>query len=118
MVTNVRIIISGGPYPGREKQALQLLNEANQFYVQKKKEAEIEVHDFFVFDDFSAEIGGITVLRGDPDKLQKLDESEEAVSLGHRAQLMFRNLRMVKGFFGKNLQDRMANYIKQVELLK
>ena len=88
------------------------------FQEQKKQQGEIDSYDFFVFDDFFAEFGGVTIWRGDPDKLERVSQSDEAISLGHRSQLIFKNFRMIKAFFGKSLQDRLANYIKQVQLLR
>ncbi len=118
MSSNARVTISGAPYLGREQKAFQLLTEVNQFYERQKKNGEIDSYETIIFDDFYSEISGITIVRGDPDKLEKIAQSEEALSIGHRAQLLFKNFRVVRGFFGENMQKRMANFAKQVELLK
>jgi len=118
MIPNARITLFGGPYPGYEKKALQLFNDAGQFYAQLKQKGDVDSYESFVFDDFNAEFGGFTILRGDPDKLMKLSRTEEAAGFGHRGELLLRNFRIVRGFHGENMQSRMANYMKQVELLK
>lgn len=117
MVANAIVFLAGAPIPGREQKALQFFNEVSQFYAQKKEKGEIENVESLVFDDFSAEISGITIIRGDPDKLDKISSSDDAVSRGHRGELLFRNFRMVRAFVGQPMQGRMANYAKQISEL-
>jgi hypothetical protein len=119
MMSNARVFFAGAPIPGREQKALQFFSEVIKFYTQKKDKGEIDIVESLVFDDFNAEFGGITIIRGDPDKLEKFSSSDEAVSFGHRGELLFKNFRMVRGFAGENMQWRLANLAKQVaELLK
>ena len=119
MVSNARIFLAGAPIVGREQKALQFFSEVTKFYMQKKEKGEIESVESFVFDDFNAELSGITIIRGKPDELEKFSGTDEAVSFGHRGELLFKNFRMVRGFTGENMQWRLANLAKQVaELLK
>ena len=119
MRANAIVFIWGGPFPGREQKALQLFNEVNQFYAQKKQKGEIDSYESVVFDDFSSELSGFTIIHGDPDKLDDFSQSDESVGFGHRAQLLLNNFRMVRAFVGEGIQGRMANYAKQVaEILK
>lgn len=115
---NARISFFGGPHPGRERQGLQLFMEAQQFYTQLKQKGEIDSYESFVFDDFNAELSGLTIIRADPAKLEKLNENDDVVGLAHRLELVARSFKVLRGFFGDNLQSRMANYGKQVDLLK
>ncbi len=85
---------------------------------QLKQKGGIDSFEYFLTGYFSAEFGGFTLVRGDPEKLEKLDQNEDIVSLLHRSQLVMSNYRVVSGFAGDNLQSRMANWAKQVELLK
>jgi len=66
----------------------------------------------------SAEFSGFSVIRGDPTKLARLSQNDQVVSFNHRTELLMRNYRTVGGFFGENMQSRVANFVKQVELLK
>jgi hypothetical protein len=119
MKPNARVFLAGAPIPGREQKALQFFNESTQFWAHKREKGEIESIDSLVFDDFSAEFSGITIIRGEPDMLSKFSSSDEVVSMGHRGELLFKNFRVVSGFVGEALQWRLANLAKQVaELLK
>ena len=116
--SNARVSILGGLYPRREQKALQLFNEVSQWYAQLKQKGEIDSYETIGFDDFNADFGGLTILRADPHKLIRLSQTDEAVSFGRRAELLLRHYRALRGFTGDNLQSRMANLVKQIDLLK
>lgn len=119
MANAARVFFWGPPIHGCEQKALQLFNEVTQFYAKQKEKGEIESVDALVFDHLSGDLDGLMIVRGDRDKLDKLDRSDEVLSMGHRSELLLTNFRKATGFVGEGMQERLANYAKQVaELLK
>jgi hypothetical protein len=112
MASAVRITMWGQTFPGREKQALQLFADASQFYLQKKAQGEIEGYESIIFDHIGSDLSGMSIQRGEPDKLYKLSQSEEVVNLGLRAELCLSNFRVVSGFVGEIVQKRMMSWAK------
>lgn len=107
----------GAPVRGRERQAINVFNEAFEYYSRLQKEGEIESFEPVLLEPHGGELDGFFLLRGNRDKLARVRGSEEFERLTARAQLIVENLGTVSAFLGERLMSQMAVFNGQVEEL-
>ena len=107
----------GTPTRGRERQSIELFNEAFEYYSRLQKEGEIESFEPVLLEPHGGELGGFFLLRGDRDKLTRVRGSEEFERLNARAQLLVENLGIVSGYLGERLMSEVTLFSQQVEEL-
>ena|SRR2546428_6700020 len=77
-----------GPVRGREKQAVQVFNEAVGFYTKLQQDGEIESWDAVFLEPHGGDLGGFFLLRGERDKLAQIRAGDEFDQLNMRAGLV------------------------------
>jgi hypothetical protein len=107
----------GAPVRGRERQAINVFNEAFEYYSRLQQEGEIESFEPVLLEPHGGELGGFFLVRGDKDKLARVRVSEEFERVTARAQLIVENLGIVSTFLGERLMSQMAVFSQQVEEL-
>ena len=107
----------GTPARGRERQALELFNEASGYYARLQRDGELESFEPVLLEPHGGELGGFFLLRGDQDKLARIRSSEEFQRLWVRAQLLVENIGVVSAFLGEELTSRMSVWNQQIEEL-
>ncbi len=113
------LFIGWGPaIPGREQKALDLFNEAMQYYGRLQQQGEIESVEPFLLEPHGGDLGGFLLLRGDADKLARLRTNSEFMDLTLRAQLLLNNVGVVGAWYGEELQQRFATFGQQIASLR
>ena len=107
----------GLPVRGRERQAIEVFNEAFEYYSRLQQNGEIESFEPVLLEPHGGELGGFFLLRGDKDTLARIRSSEEFERLTARAQLITENLGVVSAWLGERLMSQMSVFSQQVEEL-
>lgn len=107
----------GAPVRGRERQAITVFNEVFEYYSRLQQEGEIESFEPVLLQPHGGELGGFFLLRGDRDKLERIQSSEEFERYTARAQLIVENLGIVGAALGERLLSQMSLFTEQIEEL-
>lgn len=107
----------GAPVRGRERQAIEVFNEAFEYYSRLQQEGQIDSFEPALLEPHGGELNGFFLLRGDRDKLARIRSSEEFERLTVRGQLIIENLGIVDASLGGRLMSQMSVFSTQVEEL-
>jgi hypothetical protein len=104
-------MIGWGPaVQGREKKALQVFNEAIQYYARLQQQGTIESFEPVFLQYHGGDLAGFVLIRGDREKLNALQSSEEFMRLSNRASLVVDNLGIINAYIGEELQRLTAEF--------
>ena len=117
MATGALMIGWGPAVRGREQKALQVFNEAIQYYVQLQQRGTIESFEPVALEPHGGDLVGFLLVRGDREKLNTLRNSEEFLRLNNRAGLVVDNLGVVTAYIGEELQRLFADFGTQASEL-
>ena len=110
-MSNAAIVVMWGAHiPGRELKALGLFEEAVQYYAKLKEKGEIESAESVILRNPGADLGGFTIIRGDREKLLKMQTSPEARRFDNRSLLLLHNFKTVEAFVGDGVQQMMTEW--------
>jgi hypothetical protein len=107
----------GNPVRGRERQAIEVFNEAFEYYSRLLQEGEIESFEPVLLEPHGGELSGFFLLRGDRDKIERVRSSEEFERFTARGLLIVEHLGIVGATMGTQLVSQMALFSEQVEEL-
>ena len=113
MATSALVIGWGTVVRGREQKALQVFNEAIQYYAQLQQQGTIESFEPVLLEPHGGDLAGFVLLRGDREKLNALHTSEEFLRLNNRAVQVVDNFGVVTAFIGEELQRQFADFQTQ-----
>ena len=117
-MANAALFIGWGtPMPGRERQAIRVLNEATQYYSWLQQQGRIESFEPVLLEQHGGDLDGFVLLRGDEEQLSRLRTDAEFQHNVTRAGLVVNNLGIVGGFIGDNLNRMMGDYQSQIDEL-
>jgi len=111
------VVMWGPPIPGRELKALELFQEAMQFYAKLREKGEIESVEPVILKNPGADLDGFTIIRGDREKLLKAQNSPEARRFDIRSGLLLHNFKTLEAFIGDGLQPRLTEWASVVREL-
>ena len=117
MATSALVIGWGPTVRGREQKALQVFNEAIQYYTRLQQQGTIESFEPVALEPHGGDLQGFLLVRGDREKLNALRSSEEFLRLNNRAALVVDNLGVVTAFIGEELQRLFADFQTQASEL-
>ncbi len=117
MATSALMIGWGLPVRGREQKALQVFNEAIQFYTRLQQQGTIESFEAVALEPHGGDLQGFLLVRGDREKLNTLRSSEEFLRLNNRASLVVDSLGVVTAFIEEGLQRLFADFQTQASEL-
>lgn len=101
---------------GREQQALQVFQEAQQYNERLKQRGEIDSYETVILELHGGELGGFTLLRGTQNKLSRLRyEDEEFQSLVARASLVVNDFGVVGAAIGERITKQMGLFAGAIE---
>jgi len=110
-MANAAIVVMWGAHiPGRELKSLELFQEGMQFFAKLKEKGEIESVETVILRNPGADLVGFNIIRGDREKLLKVQNSPEARRFDFRSGLLFHNFRTVEAFIGDGLQQMMTEW--------
>lgn len=105
------LMIGWGPtVRGREKKALEVFNEAIQYYARLQQQGTIESFEPVFLQFHGGDLQGFVLLRGDREKLSALQSNEEFMRISNRAALIVDNLGIINAYIGEELQKLLADY--------
>jgi hypothetical protein len=117
MATGALVIGWGPAVRGREHKALQVFNEAIQYYTQLQQQGTIESFEPVALEPHGGDLAGFLLIRGDREKLNALRTSEEFLRLNNRAALIVDNFGVITAFIGEELQRLFADFGTQASEL-
>jgi hypothetical protein len=113
MATSALVIGWGPAVRGREQKALQVFNEAIQYYTRLQQQGAIESFEPVALEPHGGDLQGFLLVRGDQEKLNALRSSDEFLRLNNRASLVVDNLGVFTAFIGEGLQRLFADFQTQ-----
>ena len=106
----------GDPIPGREKQALNVYNEAMQYWAGLQQEEKIERFDVTVLVFSGGDMAGLLVVRGTAEQIDSGRLSKEFQQYIARGQLVASHLSVARAYVDEGLAQFMGWYQKVIEL--
>lgn len=104
----------GAAVRARELQALQVFNEAIQYYTRLQQQGEIDNFEPVLLEPHGGDLAGFLLIHGDQEKLNRLRLSEEFIRLNGRAGLVVEHLGIVTAFVGEELQRQFGEFQAQL----
>ena len=114
-MANALFIGWGHAVRGRERQSLEMFDEALRYFGGLRQQGEIEAVEPVVLEQHGGELYGFVLLRGDPDQLARLRGSEDFVRLIQWADLVVERLGVVGAFVGDEIARLFATVRQQVD---
>jgi|SRR5919199_6241330 hypothetical protein len=102
----------GDAVRGREQKALQVFQEALDYYGRLQQHGEIESFEPVALEPHGGDLAGFFLIRGDAEKLARLRTSEEFMRLTTRAQLVVERFGVTAAVYGQELQSLFADFGK------
>jgi len=95
---------------GREQKALQVFQEAIEYYGKLQQEGQIDSFDPVLIAPHGGDLGGFVLLRGERGKLDAVRSSEEFERLLVRAATVVDNVGAVNAVMGESLAQGMGRF--------
>lgn len=112
------LFIGWGPaVHGREQQALQVFNEALEYFGGLQQQGQIEAFEPVALEPHGGDLYGYLLVRGDPESLSRVRASEEFRRIIQRGGLVVENMGVVTAFVGDDLNQQFASFQQQVSEL-
>jgi hypothetical protein len=107
----------GPPVHGREKQGLDVFNEAVQWYGQLQQDGRIESFEVALLEPHGGDLGGFILARGSQEQMSELRNSEDFERITTRASLIVDNVGVVGAYVNEGLARAMGIYQAQLDEL-
>ena len=102
------------PARGRERQAVQVFNEAVALYSSLQERGKIESWDAVFLEPHGGDLNGFFLLRGDRDKLAAVRWSDEFLGMTMRASITVDGFGVVGAEMGARIAQQMEHYQRSV----
>ena len=112
-MANALFIGWGHAVRGREQQSLQVFNEALQYFGGLQQRGEIEAFEPVALEPHGGDLYGFLLLRGDPDKLNRVRASEEFRRIVSRGALVVEDMGVATAFVGDDLTRQFEIFQQQ-----
>jgi hypothetical protein len=99
---------------GREKRALEVFNEAMQYWGRLQKEGKIERFDVAALAPHGGDLGGFCLLRGTAQQIDSVRRDEEFERLISRVRLIGDDIGLADAFVDEKLAQVMAQYQEEI----
>ncbi len=116
-MANALFIGWGQAVHGREQQALQVFNEALQYFGGLHQQGQIEAFEPVVLEPHGGDLSGFLLLRGDPGQLSQVRASEAFQRLIQRGALVVEDMGVVTAFVGDDLNRQFEIFQQQASEL-
>lgn len=100
----------GDAVRGRERQSLDLFDEAMQYYTRLQQDGRIESWDAALLEPHGGDLGGFFLLRGDKEKLAQLRVDTEFERLTARALMIVNSVGVVGAHIGEGLAETVTMF--------
>ena len=105
----------GDPIPGREKQALNIYNEAMQYWAGLQQEGKIERFDVTVLAFSGGDVAGLLVVRGTAEQIDAVRRSNEFQHYVARGQLVASHVSVASAYVDEGLAQIMGQAQEVIE---
>jgi hypothetical protein len=95
---------------GREKKAVEVFNEAIQYYGQLQQDGKIEGFDTFFLTPHGGDLDGFVVLRGERQALDEIESTPEFERLQTRSAMIVDGIGIVHAFTGEALARQLGHF--------
>jgi hypothetical protein len=113
------LFIGWGPVVrGREQRALEVFNEAMQYYATLQQKKEIESFEVTLLEQHGGDLAGFIMIKGETERLARLRTDQEFQRRLLRAQLCIDKIGVVGALIGGGITKVMADYQEEVAQLK
>lgn len=113
------LFIGWGPVVrGREQRALEVFNEAMQYYAALQQKKEIESFEVTLLEQHGGDLAGFIMIRGETERLARLRTDQEFQRRLIRAQLCIDKIGVVGALIGSGVTKLMGDYQEEVAQLK
>jgi hypothetical protein len=112
-MANALFIGWGRTTRGREQQALQVFNEALEYFGGLQQQGEIEAFEPVALEPHGGELYGFLLVRGDPDTLSRVRASEAFLRIIQRGDLVVDDIGVVTAFVGDDLTRQFEIFQQQ-----
>ncbi len=102
---------------GREQVSLQVFNEALQFFTERQQQGDLEAFEPVALEPHGGDLYGFFLIRGDPEKLNRLRSSADFQRLTARGGFVVERLGVVSAFVGDELNHFFGLLQQQTEEL-
>jgi len=104
----------GQPFPGYRQKALKVFNDAMEFWKRLQKQGEIDSFEVVFLSPHGGDLVGFNLIRGDREKLARLQMNPEYESLNQRADLCCRNFGAINALVGDEIQRSLGEFTKHL----
>ncbi|GEM_PF-224489 len=108
----------GNVVRGREHRALEVFQEALEYYGDLQKKKDIESFEVVLLEQHGGDLNGFVLIRGDEDRLSRLRTDQEFQRRILRAQLAVDNVGVVGGLIGDGINRAMGDFVAEIAKLK
>jgi hypothetical protein len=113
------LFVGWGPVVrGREQRALEVFNEAIQYYATLQQKKEIEGFEVTLLEQHGGDLAGFIMIRGETERLARLRTDQEFQRRLLRAQLCVDNIGVVGALIGAGVTRAMGDYQDELAQLK
>ena len=112
-MANALFIGWGHAVRGREQQALQVFNEAVQYFTGLQQQGQIEAFEPVALEPHGGDLYGYVLLRGDPDTLSRVRAGDEFLRIIQRGGLVVERMGVVSAFVGDDLNRVFGTFQQQ-----
>ena len=113
------LFVGWGPVArGREQRALEVFNEAIQYYATLQQKKEIEGFEVTLLEQHGGDLAGFIMIRGDTERLARLRTDQEFQRRLLRAQLCVDKIGVVGALIGAGVTRAMGDYQEELANLK
>ena len=116
-MANALFVGWGHAVRGREQQALQVFNEAIEYFGGLQQRGEVEAFEPVQLEPHGGDLYGFLLVRGDPERLARVRASEEFRRVIQRAGLVAEGVGVVTAFVGDDLTRLFASFRQQASEL-
>ena len=99
---------------GREERAVEVFNEAVEFYGGLQRDGRIESFDVCLLEPHGGDLAGFMLLRGSDEQMDAIHHDDEFQRQMTRANFIVDNLGIVPAFFGEEIGRQMSRFQAEV----
>ena len=104
----------GNVVRGREQVALQVFNEAIEYYSGLQQQGEIDSFEPVFLEPHGGDLLGFILLRGDTERLSRIRARDDFVRLNIRANMVVESFGVVGAFTGDAIAQQTALFQEQI----
>ncbi len=102
------------PLPGREQQAMDLLQKTLAYYEKAKSEGKIESFETVILAAHGGDLNGFIMVTGDAEKLSAFKREDVFVDYSTEADYCLDDFGIVEGYVGEGAMNQVSRWSKLI----